>query len=721
VVGVVVGVPLALSLLVASATPALAFGRPSQAAAPGARTATASSPDGTGGAGGSTDSGGTTGSTGSPSPIAPAPSPTPPPSDPTTIESPADGSFVGSGRTIISGTRDAGSDITVRIGGDTGSPLCAVPADGTTTWSCGDVALPEGPNVAITAEPSSNATQTAAITVSVLNPPTVGSAGGAVVSSGVVYGTAAANARVTARTDAGSQCSVTADASGAWACVISGPHDGTYRLQATQVGPRPYPDQPTSPSAAVRFTLDTTAPAAPTIRTPGSGAQFAAGSQVTYSGAGASGSLVTVWAATSSGSARVCQAFVSGGAWRCAGSALSAGRYAVSAVEADAAQNTSSPSPAVAVIYAAPAAPGGGTSQPDSGARPPTRTPPNGSGQGPTSVPSAPQTTAPHDRQPSAPPAATPFTNAVQPALSASAGTSWLMAGLFAVAALLLLALPARMLAGTVAAARGGVPFRPWHLFGRNHARGDDDGQSHAGQGMTWVPPTFGVAFTTALGALAMPEAPDSAAAHLLPALLAAVVLVNAVVIAAARFATHGLHEQGAHWRFAPVLLVVVAAASVVSRVVGLEPALMFGVIVLVSSGAVTTRARAVVGTAQIGGLAAVGCVGWMLLGLLPAPGTDVAAFVSEWLNAVVMLTVGSAAVLVMPLGSLPGRAVFEWSPGWWVALTLLVDTLLFAVLAPAAALDRNNNVLLLIGLAAFASISIALWVWRRYVTPQLR
>jgi hypothetical protein len=137
---------------------------------------------------------------------------------------------------------------------------------------------------------------------------------------------------------------------------------------------------------------------------------------------------------------------------------------------------------------------------------------------------------------------------------------------------------------------------------------------------------------------------------------------------------------------------------------------------------AATARARAVAALAQAGGLLVLGGVAWALVGLIPAADTEIAAFASEGLGALVMLAFGSAAVLLLPFGALPGRQVLAWSRPWWLAATLVTDTVLFAAIVPAQRAEAMTAgaALFVIGIVAFAAVSLALWLWKRYIAPQL-
>ncbi|WP_431247818.1 hypothetical protein [Leifsonia xyli] len=93
-----------------------------------------------------------------------------------------------------------------------------------------------------------------------------------------------------------------------------------------------------------------------------------------------------------------------------------------------------------------------------------------------------------------------------------------------------------------------------------------------------------------------------------------------------------------------------------------------------------------------------------------------------ELVNALALTGIGSAAVMLLPLGGLAGRAIVQWSRWLWGGLSLVVYTVLFALLLPIASLvERGVGLIVIIGLAVgFAAASVAVWLWERFVAPAL-
>ncbi len=655
---------------------------------------------------------------------------------------------------VVSGSGTSGDVIRVSGGSSPGaaeSCQATVGSDG--RFSCGLQSLPDGPGVPVRAE---SATTGASDTdrVDVLRPPVI-AAQGVVATGGGVRGTAYPNARVTVTADTGATCTFPADSSGAWGCVLSGTlPDGPHSVTATQVAG--FSTQRSASSPRVRIDIDRTAPAAPVITTPASDGSATAGQPVGFGGTGESGAHVTLYATTPQGATVVCTATVAGGAWSCQGT-LPDGAYTLSALQRDAAGNVSPGSNSIALAVT-----GAGASTDPS----PSRTP------SPTAAPVAPAPAAPVVPPARLPPPdtddwiATPFSTTSAPVVSSEALPGWMRSVGLAVAAILLLVLPARLL--TVSLARGRSERgqrRPVSVFGRNRPRSDvSDASALFGGGLfggakaSVSGPLAAAAGSGASASAASPGSPGSpgspagrpqplwlapavtgAAALLvtlstplpdpaayLRVLLAVVVAVGAVnaiwVLAGRGLAPHlGLPVPRLIVR--PGMLVVVAVAAIGSRLLGLSPALLFALVLGLSMGPHAGRVRrGRIAAVQVSAVAALGVLAWLAVGLVGTPTGVFSAFLLELANALALVGIGSAAVMLLPLGGLAGRAIARWSRWLWAGLSLVVYTVLFALLLPVASLmQRGVGAVVIIGaVLCFAAASVAVWLWERYVAPAL-
>lgn len=684
----------------------------------------------------------------------PTPSPTPTPGPPTLDRLPS--RLVTSFPLVVSGSGTPGDTIDVSGGSSpNASESCTAPVGSDQRWSCDLQSLPDGPGVPVRAE-SSTTSASAVARVDVLGPPVI-AGGGATASGGAVSGTAYPNARVTVTADTGASCTFPAGSSGNWGCVLAGTlPDGRHTVTATQVAG--FSSQRSASSPPTIIDVDRTSPAAPTITSPAGGTSARVGTAVAFSGAGETGDHLTLYATSAQGSVVVCAADVAGGAWTCPG-ALAEGRYSVSALQRDPAGNVS-PGSNVVAFTVSPAA---GVSAPA-----PTHTP------GPTATaPATPAPAAPSAGPPADPPRdgrgwiETPFTTASAPVVSVATLPGWMRALGLAVAALLLLVLPARLLTGAIARGRAsradGSGHRRASVFGRNRPRSEvseasalfggpsraaasasaaaasaASASAAAGSASTGEPSRSApepadrrplrlglgvVAGAAVLVTLSTPVSDPAAYLRMLLAVAIAVAAVNAVWVLAGRGLAPHLGLAVPRVTVRPGMLTVVAVAALGSRLLGLSPALLFALVLGIALAPHAGRVRrGRIAAVQVSAVAALGVIAWLAVGLLPTPTGAFTAFLVELANGLAMVGIGSASVLLLPLGGLPGRAIAQWSRWLWAGLSVVVYTVLFALLLPVASMIEDGiGILVVVGVAAgFAAASLAVWLWRRYVAPAL-
>ncbi|RFA11526.1 hypothetical protein B7R21_12545 [Subtercola boreus] len=720
---------------------------------------------------------------------APTPPPTPPPSDPDPISrpeitSPGSGELLGGGFTIT-GTAEPGSS--VQISASTRSdPLCVSTVGTDGTFSCSTGALPNAPGVQLRVVQlvSGHANSSDTVTVDVLNAPTAesGSSSGVSTGYGTVRGSAAGGAtvRASAAGDAGSfDCLAVADGSGGWACNLgAGIPSGILRVQATQSTTWSGGESPASASFTLRIDSDTPAP--PVVTSPARGTTVRASGAV-FAGTGEPQALVTVFA----GSFAACTATVQNGAWSCTAGDLAATRAPVSAIQQDAAGNVSNESTAFDVVFvagtptpgpsaSAPAAPGaasggteapgaggaagaggtggaasgdgsgagagaggadgtggagGATGQGDGGAS-------GGSGAGSGGAPGSPGPggSTPHTEAHGADGSwagSTRFSVSLAPVFGQASGLNWLLALGVAVAALLLVAAPARLMAGALSVSfRARIRRTGTLLTGRNRPRNEFDRAPELALN-PWVLASVSIVAAAAIGMLSGPVENQPAYLRLLAAICIAFAVLNAVSVLVPRLL--GLRMLGIRSTvtFAPRYLALAVVATIVSRVFTIEPALLFGLVLAAGcADGASRRIRGQFAMLHLLTLLVLGGVAWTTISLLPALGTPFGAFATEILNTLALGSFGAAAVLVLPFGRFSGRALFAWSRAAWLATALGAFTLLAAVVAPAVTPGAGIAAasapvpalaaLLLVGVG-FAAVSLSVWAWLRFVAPALK
>lgn len=669
------------------------------------------------------------------------------------ITGPAEGSFVGQFATTISGTRML--DQTIHVLSPTGGdPLCVREPDGTTSWTCA-AALQSSPSVTVRVVDGSDRSLSDEVTLRVLTPPVVtGGALSPTVSNGMVRGWGYPAASIAVSLSNGLSCTTQADQSGAWACLFDRMRtSGTFGVAASQSTAFSAPSS-SARSTPVSLAFDLDRPAAPAVTTPAANDRLPL-TGTTYAGTGEPGTTVTVFVESSS----LCEtAVLWNGTWKCFAAGVTAGTFAVRAIQQDEAGNVGPASPAVVVGYgpapvespptaadgpaavpapAAPvpaarptpapapapveAAPGSPpTSSPN--AAPPSdgASPPNAA---PRDTPDAQSTVPPGQARPSGPLSGgwndpTRFAAAISPPGGADA-FPWWQAVLLALAALVLVAIPARLLAGTISRARNGHPLWGEQRFaGRNRARIEYETAPDVRLNRRLIAGAALLA-AAALVMLSGPIEDQPAYLRLFGAVLVALVLVNAVGMLVPLWWGRRVLRVRTSVTFLPRYLLLVAITALGSRLFGIEPAILFGLLgsVAIPAGlepAVRGRLAAV----RASSLVALAVIGWLVLGVLPEASGFLPALTAEVMNAVVLASLGSAVLVLIPIGTTSGRGILSWSPLGWTAITITAFTILFGVLSPR--FDVGGSLLAWVAAGSFAAFSVGAWAWQRFVSPAL-
>ncbi|MFL5345808.1 MAG: adventurous gliding motility protein AgmC [Hyalangium sp.] len=215
------------------------------------------------------------------------------------VVAPANGSITSNNKPTYSGTAEPGSTVTIIVDGATVGPTTA---NASGTWSfTSATALGDGVHTVKARAtdavgntgPDSNTNSFTVDTTAPAAPVVVAPANGSTTSNNkpAYSGTAEAGSTVTVIVDGAAVGTTTANASGAWNFTpIASLADGVHTVKATaaDAAGNTSPDSNTN-----SFTVDTTAPAAPTVATPANGSTTNDNTP-TYSGTAEAGSTVTV-------------------------------------------------------------------------------------------------------------------------------------------------------------------------------------------------------------------------------------------------------------------------------------------------------------------------------------------------------------------------------------------------------------------------------------------
>ncbi|MCY7405219.1 MAG: hypothetical protein LH475_11440 [Cryobacterium sp.] len=689
----------------------------------------------------------------------PIPNSTTPPATSPQIVSPGSGQFISSNRTSVSGSKQTNQEIQL-LSPRGGDPLCIV-AEVATTWTCDNIYLQNGPAITLHVVVTGDSSLGDEMTVAVLGAPTVLGGLSGSDSNGWVRGTGHPQATVTALLPKGDTCSSTADGSGAWACLFSGPlTNGSRDVTASQRSSFSGPSSSNS-SAPVTIVFDVTAPDAPVLTAPSAGAQVSvAGAR--YTGTGETGATVTVFA----GAYSVCSAPVTGGSWSCSAGGVAAGSYSIIAVQKDAAGNVGAGSTPASVSYVSETTPTPTPSE-SASATPPVAPTPSAeaspSPDGSVAVPGATTEPSPTPTPTPTPGAGAPDPEAAEPEaaegasvfpgqwndptrFAAAIGPSgngsrfpWLQAGLLALGALVLIAVPLRMLAGTISRTRSGRPPRALPaLAGRNRVREEFEvaPTMHLNR---WVRGGAALLAAATFVMLSGPVIDQPAYLRLLVAVIIGLVLVNAVAMLVPLWWSSRVLRLHGTVIFLPSYLLLIAAAAIASRLFDVHPALLFGLLGSVTLFAKTDAAglagahptpqhptpaqRGQLAAVRVGALAALAVLAWSLGSLLPGASDFVTSLAAETGNTIVLAAIGSAVLILVPIGHTSGRRILAWSPPVWTGLTVVTYGILFAALAPMVEQLRSEGTGLALGISAgtFAALCASAWAWQRFVVPTQR
>ncbi|MGJ9411228.1 hypothetical protein ACHAAC_00825 [Aeromicrobium sp. CF4.19] len=235
-----------------------------------------------------------------------------------------------------------------------------------------------------------------------------------------------------------------------------------------------------------------------------------------------------------------------------------------------------------------------------------------------------------------------------------------------------------------------------------------------------WLGPLLVLVTAAGLGALAEPD-PGGPVVFLrifLAVLLSLVVLNGAGALVSAWV---GSRRYGVPARLVlmPGFLLIAALSVLASRQLGLQPGILFGLLVSVAFGAGLRREQAGRVSASVCAVyLGLGVLAWLLHGTI---GTEDTSFTGELLREVLTTvtigTIGSIVIALLPLTFLEGRKVLTWSRPVWAllyALTLVLFVLVVVPL-PDSWVDASRQSIIYSGtFGAFGVVSLTVWAWFR-------
>jgi len=623
-------------------------------------------------------------------------------------------SFSGLNMVQLSGTKDAGSTVTVQPVAPAKIAPCPPVSGGGTTWNC-VVAVPNGPGVTVTVGETLNTDSTTVVTrpFDVLGPPTIDGANN-FVTTGLISGQGYSGSTVTATVadSPSGGCSSPVVASGYWSCSLTVP-SGPWLVTTTQARADLGGGHPSSVSGSLNVVVDKAPPNPPVVTSPSAGSRVS-GSTVAFAGTGETGASLDVYI----DKVPVCSSAVTADGWNCSAVAPTSGSHSILAIQHDAAGNFSSPSAAVTVQFgvpplgAVPSTPPAASPQPSRA--PPTAAPRSATPKTPAPIPATPRfdTAPPTNPPPSGWTTPTNF-GSLLPSLTATIDSgNLLFAPLAAIAFLVLIALPIRLLATELR----GHSWRPLKFMGRNQGRRPDPTQQ--------VPVTPRLVrflpLVVAVGLIVFSSSVNDEPRFLrlsIGVTLGLVTLNLLGVVLPAWFVGRRLGASG-RLRFTTLLMVACGVTAVLSRITEIHPRIIAGVLVgTVFTGTIAIRSRAIVRLAEVAGITVLAVVGWIGHGFLLNSTAFVPMLGRELLATIALAGLGSAIVMMLPIANLPGRAVMEWSFPAWLVSALAVTTIAAVVFVGTGPANFPMIGALVIATAC-AVLSLSAWAWLKFVEP---
>lgn len=240
-----------------------------------------------------------------------------------------------------------------------------------------------------------------------------------------------------------------------------------------------------------------------------------------------------------------------------------------------------------------------------------------------------------------------------------------------------------------------------------------------------WLPITFGVALASIMSAFVDPEFGINLGSLRMLASMGVAFAVESVagwVVIRAVLATTDpdLHPKP-EFKFGSLLIIL--CAVILSRIVGFEPGMVFGLVVGLAFGVSLASVRQVrVKLIGLGWAFAIGVIGWIGYSLLAGISGWLALFAAETFSAIAVGSLAALPVALLPLGGLDGSVLFGWNRWAWAGVYAVALVMFFVVLMPMPFSwgEIGTPLATWVGLyVAYAVFAVFVWAWFRFSKPQ--
>jgi hypothetical protein len=215
---------------------------------------------------------------------------------------------------------------------------------------------------------------------------------------------------------------------------------------------------------------------------------------------------------------------------------------------------------------------------------------------------------------------------------------------------------------------------------------------------------------------------------RLLLALVLSVVVINVGITAIVMRVGKRAFDVSAALRPMPAALALVAISVLVSRLAGISPGFLFGVVLSVTwARELRLKDDGRLGLLGVALTIVTGVLAWLGFGLVHA--VSGAGFgyqlLIDLLAAITLEALGTLVVAMLPIEFLDGRTIFRWSKPVWVALYVLVGVIFLIVVVPMSG-NWGQMSAPIFGwgtlFAVFALVAVATWlIFKRFPSRKPR
>lgn len=318
--------------------------------------------------------------------------------------------------------------------------------------------------------------------------------------------------------------------------------------------------------------------------------------------------------------------------------------------------------------------------------------------------------------------APTSFTNTLQTVADVRITATTLgIAGLVASAFLLLVAFPAELLEGTI---RANYRRLFWWMdpVAQRFAKVREVAAARINR---WVG-TIGIIAGTAvvLGFADPGFGFNGASLRLWMALVISIVLLNVVVSSIVMSVAERRFRIGSTLEPMPAALLLVAASVIVSRLAGIQPGLLFSIVLGIAFAyELSRRQDALLTMLGVGLSIAIGVAAWLGYSALAATGGDDPGFwhllAQEILAATTVEALATMVIALLPLDFLDGKSLFQWNKWAWAGIYVVAIVTFVIIILPLAN-NWGEATAPFLGWGAlfggFAAFAVLAWALLRYI-----